>query len=292
MAACPIAIRAGPCYNTEWSFRCFFPREGPSGKIGNQVWKQTKRNVRHLTVVYGFANRRIRISTLYDGCHTLCRTYRADGAADFEISVEQADIDAERARLARKVSPEKNETREYSDAYLETLVVYRRIAEKMPYYDTFLLHGSAVAADGQAYIFTARSGTGKSTHARLWRELLGGRAVMVNDDKPLVRVHADGTAAAFGTPWDGKHHLSGNICAPVRAICVLERAENNAIRPITKAEAFPELLRQAYRPADPVALEKTLALLARLDVKLYRLGCNMDLSAAELSWKAMKGEGQ
>ena len=159
----------------------------------------------------------------------------------------------------------------------------------MPEYDTFLFHGSAVAADGAAYIFTAKSGTGKSTHAALWREMLGERAVMVNDDKPLLRVHLDGTATVYGTPWDGKHHLSHNA-VPVRAICILERAHENRIRRITKAEALPMLIQQAYRPADPAALQKTLMLLDRLNVKLFRLGCNMDLSAARLSYNAMKEE--
>jgi serine kinase of HPr protein (carbohydrate metabolism regulator) len=69
----------------------------------------------------------------------------------------------------------------------------------MPYYDTFLFHGSAIAVDGVGYLFTAKSGTGKSTHARLWRELLGARAVMVNDDKPLLRVTEGRSAAPPGT---------------------------------------------------------------------------------------------
>ena len=208
----------------------------------------------------------------------MCQFYLTDSSAQWTVQVSQQDIDLERSCADRPG---------YSDAYLETLAVYRKIAERMPAYDTFLFHGSAIAVDGAAYIFTAKSGTGKSTHARLWREMLGERAVMVNDDKPLIRVHPDGAATVYGTPWDGKHHLSSNIAVPVRAICILERAQENRIREISKAEALPMLLQQTYRPADPAALAKTLTLIDRLKVKLYRLGCNMEKEAAEVSYNAM-----
>ena len=84
------------------------------------------------------------------------------------------------------------------DDYLETLAVCRKIAERMPEYDTFLFHGSCIAVDGVGYLFTAKSGTGKSTHTRLWRELLDNRATMVNDDKPLIRIADDGLVI-YGT---------------------------------------------------------------------------------------------
>ena len=142
--------------------------------------------------------------------------------------------------------------------------------------------------DGAGYLFTAKSGAGKSTHARLWRELLGNRAVMVNDDKPLLHVNDDGTAIAYGTPWDGKHCLSSNTAVPLKAICILERASENTIREITKQEALPMLIQQAYRPADSAALAKTLALIDRLNVGFYRLSCNMEIGAAELSYETMK----
>ena len=111
---------------------------------------------------------------------------------------------------------------------------------------------------------------------------------MVNDDKPLIRVTED-EAIVYGTPWDGKHRLSSNIAVPLKAICILERAEENHIVPITKSEALPMLIQQAYRPADPVALAKTLTLIDRLNVSFYRLSCNMDISAAVLSYNTMKG---
>ena len=160
----------------------------------------------------------------------------------------------------------------------------------MPDYDTMLFHGSAVAVDGEAYLFIARSGTGKSTHTRLWRELLGDRAMMVNDDKPLIRV-TDAGATIYGTPWDGKHRLSSNVDVPLKAICILARGTENQIKPVTPADAYPILLQQAYRPADPASLKKTLHLINTLtaSVSLWQLNCNMDPEAARLSYETMKG---
>ncbi len=157
----------------------------------------------------------------------------------------------------------------------------------MPYYDTILFHGSVIAVDGYAYMFTATSGTGKSTHAALWRKLLGERAVMVNDDKPLL--HIGETTTAYGTPYDGKHRLSNDISVPLKAVCILERSSENHIETISKSDAYPMLLQQVYRPNDVFALRKTLTLLDKMacNVKFFRLGCNMDISAAELSYGFM-----
>ena len=158
----------------------------------------------------------------------------------------------------------------------------------MPEYNAFLFHGSAIAVDGEAYLFTAKSGTGKSTHARLWREMLGERAVMVNDDKPMIRV-TDHGAIVYGTPWNGKHHLGANIAVPLKSICILERGAENQICRVSKAEALPMLVQQAHRPNDPAALARTMTLIDKLQAPIYRLRCNMDISAAELSYNTMKG---
>ena len=240
--------------------------------------------------IYRIADLIVEIDSAHEAVHRLCASYGCVGCPALAVQTGQLDIDLERMRSASESDQLHRRQSDYSDAYLETLAVYRKIAEKMPEYDTFLCHGSAIAVDGVAYIFTAKSGVGKSTHARLWRELLGDRAVTVNDDKPLIRVNGE-KAIVYGTPWDGKHHLSTNIAVPVRAICILERAAENHIHEITPSEALPMLLQQVYRPMNTVAMEQTLHLIDRLVecVKLYRLGCNMDISAAELSYNTMKG---
>ena len=260
---------------------------------------------------YALAGRCVEISAMHDYVYRMCADYqipegsyvgkKSESLPDLSISITQEDIDCERARSARGDHLEGRPVRQFSDEYLETLAVYRKIAEKMPYFDTFLIHGSAVAADGEAYMFIAKSGTGKSTHARLWRQLLGDRAIMINDDKPLVRIapekstegsNREYTATVFGTPWCGKHNLNTNTSVPLKAICILERGRENRIREITKKEAIVPLLGQIYRPADPEAMKKTLELTDKLNVGFYRLACNMELQAAETSYSAMSGQLQ
>lgn len=235
---------------------------------------------------YGFAGMVVEVASLHGDVHELCRGYRCGGSPDLRVRTTQADIDRERERAARPGRPAPRA----SDGHLEGLAVHRQIAELMPAHGAFVLHGSAVAVDGVAYLFAARSGTGKSTHARLWREMLGARAVMVNDDKPLVRV-GDGGVTVYGTPWDGKHRLSRNVAVPLRAVCLLARAGEDHIERVPAARAYPALLRQVYRPADPAALAATLALLDRLveRVGLWRLGCTMGAGAARVSYEAMRG---
>lgn len=239
--------------------------------------------------LYRLADRIIEIRSLHLMIHEQCREYRAAGVPDFRIEITPSDIVFEREKSAQADKAEERAIQFYSDGYLETLAAYRKIAERMPEYDTILFHGSCVAVDGAGYLFTAKSGTGKSTHTRLWRELLGDRAIMINDDKPLIRI-SDSGAIIYGTPWDGKHHLSNNIAVSLKAICILERAKENAILPVTREEALPMLIQQTYRPTDPFTLAKTLTLIDRLgmEVKLYRLRCNMDISAAKLSYGTMK----
>ena len=137
---------------------------------------------------YKIADQVAEVSSIYDAVHEYCADYRTDEPADYSVSVTQADIDFERQKSDRELEIEGTLQIHFSDAYLEGLAVYRKIAEKMIDYNTMLFHGSVVAVDGVGYLFTAKSGTGKSTHTRLWRTYFGERAVMVNDDKPLIKV--------------------------------------------------------------------------------------------------------
>jgi hypothetical protein len=243
-----------------------------------------------MTDTYKIADKIIEITSLFGYVHALCKDYLYGGEPDFSVSISQSDIDFERMKSAAEDEKECLPIRDYRDEYLETLAVYRKIAEKMLDFDTLLFHGSAVAVDGEGYLFTAKSGTGKSTHTRLWRELFGERALMVNDDKPLIKISAEG-ATVYGTPWDGKHRLSTNTCVPLKAVCVLTRDTENHIERVTKPQAYAMLLQQSYRSANSDKMRKTLALLDRLaaNTELYRLGCNMEIKAAEIAYDGMKG---
>ena len=238
---------------------------------------------------YRIADKVIEINSIYKEVHDYCSDYLTDEKTDFSVFTTQADIDSECRKSAREDEIEEKPTRQFTESYLEELAVYRKIAEKMIGYDTILFHGSAIAVDGEAYLFTARSGTGKSTHTRLWRQFLGDKAVIVNDDKPLLKI-TNGSVIVYGTPYNGKHRLGSNIAVPLKAICILTRSAENHIEQITREQAYPMLIQQVYRPAEITLLQKTLSLTDRLSdsVRLYRLGCNMDISAAKIAYEGMK----
>lgn len=232
----------------------------------------------------------IRIEPLYEKTREYCKDYIVETPepAEFSVAVDSEAIAYEQLRSDREAVKENRVPVVYPEEYLETLAVYRSIAEWMPRAGVVLFHGSVVAVDGKAYLFTARSGTGKSTHTRLWREYFGERAVMVNDDKPLLKVTKEGVFAC-GTPWDGKHHLNTNCEVPLAAICILKRDTENVIRQAAPAQVYPILLQQCYRPSDKETLERTLHLLDSIkeQVTCYSLRCNQDRQAAEVAYYGM-----
>ena len=124
-----------------------------------------------------------RVSTLHESTRDYCKGYLCTKLPGFSVQVLPEDLVLEREKSAREDIVEGRSPQQHSEAYLETIALQRKIVEEFFAFDTLLFHGSVVAVDGQAYLFTAKSGTGKSTHTRLWREMLGDRAVMVNNDK-------------------------------------------------------------------------------------------------------------
>lgn len=240
---------------------------------------------------YKIANTVFAIDSIYDEVHRLCRDYRSDEPIEFTIKIENKDIEYERKRSEETDKKEGISTRNFPDSYLETLAVYRKIAEKMIEYDTILFHGSTIAVDGIGYLFTAKSGTGKSTHTRLWREHFGERAVMVNDDKPLIQIN-EHEVLVHGTAWDGKHRLSSNISVPLKAICILNRGEENRIERISKSAAYPMLLQQTHRPMNAEKMANVFTLLDRMceNLAIYRLECNMDPDAVTTAYNGMNTE--
>lgn len=160
---------------------------------------------------------------------------------------------------------------------------------KLLNFNGMMLHSSAVVMDGYAFLFSAASGTGKSTHTTLWRKRYGyDRTLMLNDDKPALRLE-DGRWYAYGTPWSGKTNQNLNMRVPLGGVCLLERGEHNEIKPYSGARAVYELLQQTVRPPAADGRTKVLELLNDLmgKVPVWKLKCNMDLEAARVSHDAM-----
>lgn len=207
-----------------------------------------------------------------------------EGQPDFSVEVTQPDIDDERERCFRE---EGEQALSYGAAALERTAIYRKIAQILPRYDAFVMHGAVVALDGNGYLFTAKSGTGKTTHANLWLKNIPGSFIL-DGDKPIVRLQ-NGIAYVCGTPWNGKERQGTADCLPLKGIALLYRDGENTVSPIRFASAAPTLIRQTYRPEDRAALAKTLSLLSAVGEKtpLYELKCNMKDAAAIVAHAGM-----
>lgn len=160
----------------------------------------------------------------------------------------------------------------------------------MLHFGGFMLHSSAVVMDGAAYLFSADSGTGKSTHTGLWQKVFGEqRARILNDDKPVIRIAKNGIYAC-GTPWSGKNDVSSNEYAPLAAICFLERSEKNWIKRVEGKDAIMKLLNQTIRPPKESETHLMLSHIDRVltEVPVYFMGCNISEEAAIMAYDAMK----
>lgn len=154
----------------------------------------------------------------------------------------------------------------------------------------FMLHSSAVLMDGNAYLFSASSGVGKSTHTSLWQQTFGkDRAKILNDDKPAIRIENDGIFA-YGTPWSGKTDLNINVKANLAGICFLERGKENKIRRENGGAVLPKLLAQTVRPYDErdmdLLLKSVDTVLSKIPV--YTMSCTISEEAARMAYNAMK----
>ena len=217
--------------------------------------------------------------------------YRTEKEPLFSIEPERADLIRTQEEFDREAVLEGRPKQQFGETFLENNAVHLMLSEKLVSYNVLMLHGSALCMDGDAYIFTAPSGTGKSTHSRLWREAFGERIWMINDDKPMLRIKNDGVMV-FGTPWNGKHRLGRNASAPLKAIVWLYRDEQNHIEPMSKVEAFPVLLNQAFGSTNLAVMTRVMNLEKELlnKVGFYKLGCNMETDAAVLAYKGMTAD--
>ena len=210
---------------------------------------------------------------------------------DCEIQVSQSEIDSERRVINCYEQNGITTVTTDSDKSIEGLLVQRKIVESMLQFDTFLMHGSVVAKNNYAYMFTAPSGVGKTTRTLIWMDLYPD-SIVVNGDKPLIKISPT-QVWACGTPWSGKEGLNTNTMVALRAIFLLERAddgEKTTIEEISFGKAFPFLFQQIYRPEDPDMMRKTLSLLQSLEgkVRFYKFRSTPTEDAVQLAYETAR----
>lgn len=222
------------------------------------------------------------ITVEIDNRHNLvfeqCKDYLCDDCAPaFRVAVSTVDVQSYQASCGRPMTlPEA-----------ESYLLYRRICERMPAYGVYLLHAAVVEMDGRGYAFSARRGTGKSTHTELWQSHFKGRAIVINGDKPLVRRAPDGRFWAYGTPWCGKEGKQVNRKCPLTAICFLEQGVTNRVTVTPTADTTARLLEATVLPPDKEGQDRMAALIGATvrDIPAFTLTCRPDIEAAEVAYE-------
>lgn len=222
----------------------------------------------------------IRIDNKYEYVSLLCEPYKVTDAENeaFIVSASEQEILAEYDQGQNVPLP-----------YCESLCIYRNLCLQLISYDAFLMHSAVIELDGEAYVFAAKSGVGKTTHIRLWLREFGARCHVINGDKPIYRF-LDGSLYACGTPWRGKEGLGENRMAPVKALCFLEQASENHIRRLAEGEVISRIFYQLLMPREEAAATHFLELIDRVisEVKCYLLQCNVSREAAALAYAKMQ----
>lgn len=228
----------------------------------------------------GIGGHNFAVSCLFDSTAHYCARYPATGEPEITLTIHPHQLEIQQEALRQEALMEGLKPRVFTDPFLERTVLQGLIGDYLRSFGFFLLHGSTLALDGKAYLFTAKCGTGKSTHTRLWRQAFGDRVIMLNDDKPFLEWTETGITA-WGSPWSGKHGLDTNACAPLAGVCILERGRENQIRPLAPGEALPLLWEQADERDHPF-LESLVKM-----VPLWRMACTKDPAAAHIAREAM-----
>lgn len=221
----------------------------------------------------------IGIDSRYDYTRGYVRDYVTDEPPLFTVSASDADIAAEHEAAEIKVS----------DEYAENVVLYRKIAERLPEYDALVFHGAVLEYDGVAYAVTAHSGVGKTTHTRLWLSEFPEKAKILNGDKPIIRI-IDGKPYACATPWMGKEGYGYNAVRPLGGIAFLARGKVNLARRVTPEAVLMRFMNQVYiSKGDALSLTRSMRVCDKIltGVPLFELECNMDPEAAHVSRDAL-----
>lgn len=167
--------------------------------------------------------------------------------------------------------------------WMELLVsaFYSRVA----FFGGILMHASVVAYEGEALIFTAASGVGKTTQAELWEKYKN--AEILNGDKVFLQIR-QGKINAWGSPWCGSSPYRVNKCAPVKAIIVLEQSAENRITRLDTLSALAGFLPHVFLPSwDESGTERAMQALDSVAVQIpvYHLRCRPDAECVQITHK-------
>lgn len=215
------------------------------------------------------------VKNKYPYTGALMRGYETNEAAVYTVEIPESEIAA--SHMTEPSLP---------PGYHESLCIYRKICDYVSDHNAFMMHSSVLSLNGAGFAFTAKSGTGKTTHSVLWRDNFG--AEIINGDKPIY-TFSGGEFFAHGTPFCGKENFSANKSVKMKAVCFLYQSKENSIRRMSAPEVISKIFEQVYMPPSVSGKEHVLELLDKFltAVPFYLLGCDISRGAALLSMRTM-----
>ena len=213
--------------------------------------------------IYKIANINIKINPRSQYLTTLLKDYETDeNDFDFTVTVTENDIINE-----KEIAPN------FPDFLYESSATLRKISKEIfNNYNGVLFHSVAIEYRGKAYIFTAKSGTGKTTHIMLWKKCLGDKVKIINGDKPFIRFIND-KSIVFGCPWQGKE---------------------NSVETLPKEKSLFPLLNACDFPKNSIGKIKAMDFIEKLtkNIPVFLLKCNMDDDACYTALSAIGEENE
>ena len=220
------------------------------------------------------ANIVLEINAFNESTRKYCGDFLSDKQSEYVITMTQEDLENEKHI--------NEDGKVYANEEISAL--YRKIADLFIERNILVMHGSSFKVGNNAFIVTARSGVGKSTHVNLLKEYLGKDFEYINDDKPLLKVEDE--LVLFSSPWNGKERRGNNTSAPLRSVIFLNRGLTNTYKKLdNNADVYFRLLSQIYLPRDKSKREKALKLIDILlkSVSFYEINVNTDISSAQMT---------
>ena len=216
----------------------------------------------------------------------ICEPYGSLEHPNCNICISKSDIKLERDHEKHTEAGDIGISDGSADWFLETYALLHKLLPILPEHNMLFMHGSAIDFKGKAYIFVAPSGTGKSTHTRLWKDRFGDEVTIINDDKPFLAFRDD-KVYLCGTPWRGKHNIGQNLQVELGGICLLVRGPYNEICVAKPADVVNELIQQSNLHSYKHNTLKALDLVEKLltSVPLYRLLCTPTVDAVDVCSK-------
>lgn len=219
----------------------------------------------------------IRLQTRYSYVLEMCEPYLTSEKPWFTVSASEQELLDEQADT------------DFSLDYCESICLYRKIALKLIEYDAFVLHAAVIRIGDKGFAFTGKSGAGKSTHTKLWKDYFGEKATIINGDKPVIR-KIKNQFVAFGTPWCGKEGWQTNDSVPLSSLSFIEQGKANKIHRLNTSEIVGKLFHQVLFPEKK---EETLRFMELLnlfveDIPIYELTCTISNEAVRTAYKQMR----